>query len=338
MMGKATFLVILATLCFLPAGRAEARVYKLKVATLMPRGTAWMRYLNRFKFNVRRRTRGGVRFVFYAGGVAGDEKDAVRKMRMGQIHGAAVTSVGLGLILPAVRILELPLVFKRYKEFHYVRKKMQPTLDSMFESRGYKMLAWAAAGWVYLFSSLPIKSMADLKRAKVWRWTDDPIVPIILKELAIRGIPLGVPDVLPSLQTGIINTVYGMAQSTLALQWHTKLKYILDMRVDMAVGGIVLKKSVFDSLPAAHKKVILEEAAKLEKALNASSRRVNRKSLKSMLGAGLTRIRTPVGLRRAFRRAARRVRVKMTGRLFSRQLLNKLRQFLKQCRSSTCTI
>lgn len=338
MKGTALVLTILGASLCVSARPAEARVYKVKVATLMPRGTAWMTYLNRFKYNVRRRTGGAVRFVFYAGGVAGDEKDAIRKMRMGQIHGAAVTSVGLGLILPAVRILELPLLFRSYKEFHFTRVKIQPTLDSMFEARGYKMLAWAAAGWVYMYSALRVQSMADVRRAKVWRWTDDPVVPVILKELGVRGIPLGVPDVLPSLQTGIINTAYGMPQSTLALQWHTKLKYVLDMRIDMAVAGIVIKKSVFDSLPAAHQKVVVEEAVKLEKALNASSRSVNRKSLKSMVQAGMVRIRTPVGLKRAFRQAARRVHIQMTGRLYSRQLYQKLQQLLKQCRSSACTI
>ena len=338
MKSKAVLITLLVGLGLFAPRRAMARVYKLKVATLMPRGTTWMRYLNRFKYNVKKRTGNAVRFVFYAGGVAGDEKDAVRKMRMGQIHGAACTSVGLGLILPAVRILELPLLFKSYREFHFVRKKMQPTLDSMFESRGYKVLGWAASGWVYMYSGTNMQSMADIKRAKVWRWTDDPVVPLILKELGIRGIPLGVPDVLPSLQTGIINTVYGMPQSTLALQWHTKLKYIMDMPIDMAVAGLVLKKSVFDSLPAAHQQVILQEAAKLEKALNASSRRVNRQALKTMLQAGITRIRTSAALRRVFSRASRRVRSKMTGRFFSSALLSKLKGFLKQCRSSNCRI
>lgn len=338
MRGKVASLMLFALLFLHPHAEATAKVYRIKVATLMPNGTAWMSYLNRFAANVKKKTNNTVRFVFYAGGVAGDERDAIRKMRTGQIQAVAVTSMGLSLILPTVRIQELPLLFRSYKEFQYVSKGLQPTLNAMFEAKGYQMLSWAPSGWVYLFTHKPIRNEPELKRAKIWRWVDDFMVQAIFKELGIRGVPLGVPDVLSSLQSGIIDCVYGMPQAVLALQWHTNLKYVIDIKMNMAVGGLLMKKDVFDSMPGPFRKKVLVEAAALQKALFTSSVQVNNQSMRQMIRAGMIRIAPPAALLNLLKGAARQVYTKFTDKIYSKSMLIQLQQLLKRCRATKCAI
>jgi len=52
---------------------------------------------------------GQIAFRVYAGGVAGDELDALRKIRIGQLQSAAFSGVGFGQILPSVRVLDFCL-------------------------------------------------------------------------------------------------------------------------------------------------------------------------------------------------------------------------------------
>jgi TRAP-type C4-dicarboxylate transport system substrate-binding protein len=306
-------------------------VYKLKIATLLPRGTSWMRNLTKFKNKIKKQTRGAVKIIFYPGGVAGDEKDVVRKMRMGVLDGALTTSVGMGLLVPQVRVLELPLLFKKYKVFQCVRRKIQPQLETKFAAKGYRLLGLVASGWVYPYSTVRVTTLAGLRRAKVWRWIDDPLVTRILKRLGLSSVPLGVVDVLPSLQTGIINFVYGMAQTTLALQWHTRLQYFIDMKVNMSVGGFVMKKSTFDRLPAHYQKTVLQEVKSLQRALNNSSVKVNKKALRFMLRHGMKRIRFNARTQKKLRGESLRLQRALIGRFYSRTLLNALVKARKKC-------
>ena len=191
----------------------------LKIATLAPEGSAWMVAFHEWAKNVEEHTGGKIKIKFFAGGTAGAERDAVRKMRLGQLNGAAVTAIGLGLINSEVRVLELPMLIDTYGELDYVRNKLDAELRKKFEDKGYVLLAWGDVGPVHIFSNTPIKGKADLAQLKLWAWVDDALVRALFTQLGVNGVPLGVPDVLPSLQTGLINACYGSPLSTLALQW-----------------------------------------------------------------------------------------------------------------------
>jgi hypothetical protein len=209
-----SLLLAFAILPLLPA-RAQAQTV-IKVATLAPEGSAWMNLFHEWGHNVEAHSAGKLKIKFYAGGVAGDERDAVRKMRLHQINAAAVTSIGLGLIQSEVRVLELPMLIKNYDELDYVRNAMSDEFRKKFEEKGYVLLGWGDVGPVHIFSNTPIRSKADLNQTKMWAWTDDPLVKAMFKQLGSNGVPLGVPDVLTSLQTGLINACYGSPLSMVA--------------------------------------------------------------------------------------------------------------------------
>src|SRR5262249_41483049 len=142
--------------------------------------------------------------------------------------------------------------------------KLAEDLQKKFQEKGYQFLAWGDVGWVHIFSNHPIKSREDIGKTKMWAWVDDPLVRALFKNLGVQGVPLGVPDVLPSLQTGLIDACYGSPYSTLALQWHSKVKYMTSQSTALAVGATVVLKKDFEKLSAEDQKAVLEESKMLQ--------------------------------------------------------------------------
>jgi TRAP-type C4-dicarboxylate transport system substrate-binding protein len=290
---------------------AYAQEHTLKIATLAPEGSAWMNLFHGWQKALEEHSGGKIRVKFYAGGVAGDERDAVRKMRLGQINGAAVTSIGLGLIQSEVRVLELPMMVQNYEELDYLRIKLDAEIRKKFEEKGYVLLSWGDVGPVHIFSNVPIKSKADLAQTKLWAWVDDQLVKTLFTQLGANGVPLGVPDVLPSLQTGLINACYGSPLSTLALQWYTKVKYMTSMHITQAIGATVMVKKEFEKLPADLQKILLADSKDLEVKLLKQIREDNAKALQSLKQAGITVVESPKEMAAEFTEQAKAIRGKL---------------------------
>jgi len=316
------------------SGVARAQdVYNIKIATLAPEGSSWMNVMRQWSKDVDAHTGGKIKIKFQAGGVAGDERDVVRKMRAGALQGAAVTAIGLGLIQSEVRVLELPLFVKNYAELDYLRTKLDPDLRKKFEEKGFVLLAWGDVGPVHIFSNLPLKSKADLAQTKLWAWVDDPIVRALFSQLGANGVPLGVPDVLPSLQTGLINAAYGSPLSTLALQWYTKVKYMTSMQITQAIGATVMTKKDFDKLPPDLQKTLLADSKVFETNALKAVRDENDKSLKTMTAAGLQVVPSPPDMVKEFETQAIALRPKLEPSVYSHDWRVKVEQLLADYRA-----
>jgi TRAP-type C4-dicarboxylate transport system substrate-binding protein len=312
-------LISLVSLAFLATPAAAQDVKTLKIATLAPEGSSWMKLFHEWANNMEKRANGKLKVKFYAGGVAGDERDAVRKMRLGQINGGAVTAVGLGLIQPEVRLLELPFMFKGYEELDHVRDSLDADFKKKFEEKGYILLGWGDVGPVHLFTNTPIKSKQDLMQTKIWAWVDDPIVRTLFQQLGLNGVPLGVPDVLPQLQTGMINACYGSPLSTLALQWHSKIKFITSMIISQSIGATVITKKAWDDLGPDLQKIVAEESKALQVKLLKSVRDDNASSLKKMESQGIQVVPTPPALIAEFEQQGKGVAAKLEGQVYSKE-------------------
>ena len=298
-LARTTSLLLAIAILSLFSSRAQAQTI-IKVATLAPEGSAWMNLFHEWGRNVEAHSAGKLKIKFYAGGVAGDERDAVRKMRLGQLSGAVVTAIGLGLIQSEVRVLELPMLIKNYAELDYVRDAMSAEFSKKFAEKGYVLLGWGDVGPVHIFSNTPIKSKADLNQTKMWAWTDDPLVKAMFKQLGSNGVPLGVPDVLTSLQTGLINACYGSPLSMVALQWYTKVKYMTSLQLSQAIGATVMSKEVFDALSPDLQKILVDDSKAMESKLLKTIRSDNDKSLASMKSSGIQVIETPPAMVKEF--------------------------------------
>jgi TRAP-type C4-dicarboxylate transport system substrate-binding protein len=315
------------------ASTPEAQAQELRVATLAPDDSAWMKVLSRGAEEIRKATDGRVSIKYYSNGVQGDEKDVVRKLGLGQLDGAALTSVGLSLIDKSVRVLELPRLFKTEAELDYVRAKMWGRFQKRFEKKGYMLAPGGGdVGWIHLYTNTPIKSVGDLKKIKMWRWTEDGIVKQMFSKLGINGVPLGVPQVMAALNTGRINGCYASPIAAVALQWYTKVKYATSLPMSYGIGGSVLRKPVWDKISAKDRKVI-------EKILNVQARKLRRvvrkdngRAMRAMSRAGVKVIDTPPGVVDAVDSAAKQIWSAGVGSFYPKGDLDKVLKHLAEKR------
>jgi TRAP-type C4-dicarboxylate transport system substrate-binding protein len=316
----------------LAAATAQAQVQTIKMATLAPEGSAWMKLLHEWGSAIERRAAGRLKIKFYAGAVAGDERDAVRKIRLGQLNAAAVSAVGLGLIQPDVRVLELPFLIRSYEELDHVRTALDAEIKRKFEDKGYVLVGWGDVGPVYVFSNTPLRTRADLLQTKLWSWVDDPMARAVFQELGVSGVPLGVPDVMSALQTGLINACYGSPLSTLALQWNTRVKYATSMIFSQAIGAMLVSKKIWDALSPDLQNIIREESRRLDDKLRQQVRGDNAAALRKMISQGLQVIETPKPTVAEFQQVAKRVYGKLDGQLYSQAFRLRVESILAQKR------
>jgi TRAP-type transport system periplasmic protein len=329
-----SLIFLTALLAVIGANPAQAeKKHRIKFATLAPEGSSWMKSMHTFAKKVKKATDGNVTFRFYAGGVSGDEKDVIRKMRIGQLHGAGFTGVGLGEILPEVRVLDLPFLFETDEEIEHVYDKMNGYFKNRYAEKGYVLLGWVPVGWVHFFSQKPIGSVEDLRQSKPWMWEGDPLVEQAYKGLGVQPVPLSITDVLLSLQTGMIDTVYSSTQGALALQWFTKVKHVTRLRMGYATGGILISKKKFDKLPQAYREIVKKLGAECLKELVQVIQQGNLKAHKVLEKNNVKWVERPDEKEMArFHEAGVVARKNLTGKYIPAVLLDEVLGHLKEFR------
>ena len=238
---KIAGLSFIALSLMMPPAASVAKTLEIKIATLAPGGSSWMQTFHSIDAEVREKTDKQVGFKFYPGGVLGDEKDMLRKMYIGQIHGAALTSAGLSAIFNEMDVFQIPFLFESYHEVDYVTEEMGAFFQKGFDENGYILLGWSEGGFVRLMSTTPVATLDDLRKVKVWTWEDSPMTKAIFDQANVSAIPLSVPDVLVGLQTGLVDVVYAPPIGAISLQWFTKIKYMTDVNLIYLIGGLVIQ-------------------------------------------------------------------------------------------------
>jgi TRAP-type C4-dicarboxylate transport system substrate-binding protein len=287
----AILLLFLFLMSGAPAWGAENPLV-IKIATLAPDGSSWAKAFASLNQEVQKKTENKVQFKIYAGGVLGDETDMLRKMKIGQIQGVALSSAGLSSIFKEIDVVQVPFLFQKYEEVDYIFNKMDGFFRKGFEESGYTLLGWSDAGFLYLMSTLPITSVGDLKKAKVWILEDSNLAKAIFEEAGVKGIPLSVPDVLVGLQTGLVDVVYIPPSAAISLQWFTKIKYVTDLPLLYLAGAILVRKEIFGQIPASFQPVVMETARLHLGRLKTTTRNENRDALQVMTRQGI-KIVTP---------------------------------------------
>lgn len=228
----------------------------LKLATLAPDGSAWMQVLKAAADEAQQGTGNAVQFKIYPGGVMGDERDMVRKMHIGQIQAAMLSSASLASLYSEIDVLQMPFLFNSYPEVDFVVERMEADFKTGLEKNGYIGLGWSEAGFVYLMSTVPVNGLAQLRKTKVWIWSDSPMARAIFSEAGVSGVPLAISDVLVGLQTGLVEVVYAPPSVAIALQWFTRIKYLTEVPLNYMLGGLVVKKDAFDKIDPQHQTVV----------------------------------------------------------------------------------
>jgi TRAP-type C4-dicarboxylate transport system substrate-binding protein len=282
-----TSLILFAFFLFLSAGNSAAKSVVIKIATLAPEGSAWMQTFNELKSEILNKTDKTVRLRIYPGGVLGDEKDMLRKLHIGQIHGAVLTSSGLSALFGEIDVLQIPFMFQTYEEVDHIMAKMDAFFRKGFADNGHVLVGWSEAGFVRLMSTTPVSDLNDLKKMKVWTWEDAPMPRAIFDEAGVAAIPLTVPDVLVGLQTGLVDVVYAPPVGAISLQWFTKVKYLTDVPLNYLVGAVVIKQKVFNRIPPVYQEVVLKSFQTRMEKLKAQIRGENQEALRVMQKHGV---------------------------------------------------
>ena len=285
------FLALLLTP--LPLQDALARGKSIKIATIVPNGTPWMSAVRRSAKQIARRTGRRVKFQFFPGGVMGNDKSVLRKIRIGLLQGGALTGGGLVAILPDTAIYSIPFAFRSFAEVNHVRTILDPLLLKDLKNKGFISFGFSEVGFAYLMSNKPIRSMADLRGKKVWVPEGDHISRAAFEASGVSPVPLPLTDVLTGLQTGLIDTIGAPAIGAIALQWHTRVKYMTNTPLAYLYGSLVLDKKVFDGISQDDQAVVRSVMAKTMRVLDQQSRRSNQEATRAMQYQGIRLVNLP---------------------------------------------
>ena len=324
---------LLALMLIIPVPAWAAGPFIIKFATLAPEGSSWMNHMKELDRRVREKSKGQVGFRIYAGGVAGDELDVLRKIRIGQIHGAAFSGVGFGQILPMVRVLDLPFLFRNDEEVDLVHREMDGFFSQQFREKGFELLAWAEVGNVHLFSRSPIRRVQDLERLRVWTWSGDPIARETFSAMGANPIPLAVTDVTTSLSTGMIDTVYASLLGAVALQWDIYVKTMTSLPLAHSTGALLVAGSFTDKMPPELLALLKEESRLTMAELNAQLRKQTGAFMEILEKRGLQILPMPDGADlKGFYKVHDQVAQALEGKVYPREVLERVYAILGTAR------
>ena len=280
-----TLLSILVALLFVPTVSSEE--LRLKIATMAPDGTLWMKEMGRAAAEVERRTDGRVSFRFYPGGTMGSDTAVLRKIRIGQLHGGVVLAGALADIDPDLEIYSLPLLFRSDGEVDFVRETMDEILIQQLADKGYVAFGFTETGFTYLLSAHPTRTFEDLKGRKTWMMQDDPVSLAIVEEAGLSPVPLPISDVLTGLQTGLIDTVAAPPVGAIALQWFTKAKYLTDLPITYVCGTTVMSAKAFNQMTSEDRYIVREVLGRANRTLDETSRADNQEARQALIAQGV---------------------------------------------------
>ncbi|UCE03118.1 MAG: TRAP transporter substrate-binding protein DctP [Candidatus Latescibacterota bacterium] len=303
------------------AKRPKPKV-ELKIATVAPEGTTWMKVMRQIDNEVREATGNFVGFKVYPNSSQGDEGVVLRKIRAGQLHGGGLTGRGLGMIARETRVVELPFLFDNYEQIDAAYERVGERLAQLLHDGGYTLLGWAEVGFVYLFSKQPIATQSDLSSAKMWLWEGDPLAEAFYRQAQVAPVPLAVTDVMTSLQTRLIDAVYSSPYACLGLQWFTRVQYFTDVPITFASGAVVVSNKAFARIPEEHRETVLRICRQRFRELVEKTRVQNTESLDEIVANGVERVEVSDADLQRFRDIGRRVWEDQTGALYTQELLD----------------
>jgi len=312
----------------------QAQAIRLKIATLSPEGSVWMQKMREGAEELARRTDNRVKIKYYPGGVMGDDKAVLRKIRIGQLHGGAVISGSLSKFYPDNQIYNLPLKFKSFEEVDYVRKFLDRRIIDGLEKNGFVTFGIAEGGFAYVMSKVPIRTVDEMRQQKVWIPDNDPMILEAVKAFDITPFLLSIADVRAGLQTGLINTVTTPPIGAVALQWHTQIKYLMYEPFLYIYGVLAVDRKAFEKISHDDQRLFREIMGRVFRELDRLNREDNVKALEALRKQGIEFIKPPAQALKKWYNDAEAVpkRLIRAGKL-SQGMINTMENLLKDYRS-----
>ena len=326
-------IAVLSVLWATGAFAADAPI-KIKLGTLAPKDSSPHQSLKAMAEKWRQAPGGGVQLTIFTDGTQGGEADMVRRMRIGQLQAAMLTGTGMAEIDDTVTALQtMPMVYRSLDEVDYVREKLRPKLEQRLADKGFVVLFLADAGWVKFFSRKPVVYPDDLKRQKLFAWAGDNKALEIMKAAGYQPIPLETADILPGLQTGLIDAVPAPPFFALAGQFYGPAPHMLDMNWAPLVGACVITKKTWDKIPSDAQKAMREAAEKAGDEVRAQARKEMTEAVKAMKKRGLVVHELTPEAETAWRGVAESVYPKIRGTLVPADMFDEVQALLAEYRA-----
>ena len=266
----------------------NALAVRLKIATLTPEGSMWMEKMRKGAVKVAKATNNRVQFKFYPGGVMGDDKAVLRKIRIGQLHGGAVVSGSLSRFFPANQLYAQPMKFKNIEEVDYVRQYMDQYIIEGLDNAGFITFGLIGGGFAYIMSQQPVETLNDLRKQKVWVPDNDKVSQDSIKAFGISPITLPISDVRTALQSGLINTVITSPVGAIVLQWHTQIMYVTNIPLIYLHAVLAIDKKKFSKIAEHDQNIIKQIMTKAMKEIGIQNKKDNSKAIQALKNRGIT--------------------------------------------------
>lgn len=288
-MKRIYFLLTFMIVSSLTTINIQAKTFK--ISTTAPNGSNWMKQMKEGASEIKKQTNGRVKFKFYPGGVMGSEEVVMKKIRINQLQGAAVSHGVLENFYPDSQIYSLPLLFRNFKEVDHIRSSFDEKIIDGLEKTGLISFGLSEGGFAYAMSKLPISETKDLTEHKVWTPTNNKQAELILKSFGINPIPLNIGDVLTGLQTNIIDTVAVSPIAAIALQWHTQFKYLTDIPLSYIYATMIVDKKQFNKISMSDQKIVKDIMRNVFSNIDKKNRQDNINAFKALQNQGLELIK-----------------------------------------------
>ncbi|MCU7904889.1 MAG: TRAP transporter substrate-binding protein DctP [Candidatus Thiodiazotropha sp. (ex Epidulcina cf. delphinae)] len=314
----------------IPLGHANTT---LKIATLAPDGTSWMKAMRAAAKQIKQETAGRVKIRFYPGGVMGNDNNVLRKIRVGQLQGGAITGGGLSTIYSEAQIYTLPFQFRNLREVDAVRRVMDKQIIDGLQKEGFISFGLSEGGFAYLLSNSPVTSTENMRKLKIWIPEGDRINANMFKELGISPIPLPLTDVLTGLQTGLIDTIASAPIGAIALQWHTRVNYLTQVPLAYLYAALVVQEKAFMKLSKADQALVKQTLEATFISINRKNRKDNIQALAALKRQGIEFVYPSPGQQSAWEKHAKTTLEKLRKEgIFDANMLNRMQTLILQKR------
>ncbi|HEU4340873.1 MAG TPA: TRAP transporter substrate-binding protein DctP [Candidatus Binatia bacterium] len=321
-------LLLLAPLLSPPASAQT-----IKLATLAPDGSPWHNILRDMATDWSKITNGKIQLRIYAGGVAGDEPDMVRKLRVGQIQAAVLTGNGLAEIAQEIQALQMPMMLSNDNELDHVMERVAPKFESLLQAKGFKVLNWGDAGWVRFFTQKPVVAPADLKPLRLFAWAGDSAYLEAWKDAGYNPVSLPANEIHTGLQSGLINAFVAPPIAALAFQWFGLAKHMTDLQWAPLIGAAVIGNATWQRIPDDLKPLILKSSSSANLRFRGEIRKLSGGAVEVMKKHGLTVHPVPPEIASLWEKSARAGYPKIVGRVVPAQMVAEVERFRDEYRA-----
>ena len=279
--------MVLIIMALLLLGSLPALAITVKLASVAPEQSPWGNALNQLEVEWARISNGQVRLTVYHNAIAGEESDVLRKMRLGALHAGVFTSAGMKQIVPEVFSVSVPFMIRSEAQLDYVMERIRPELEDLFRDNRMHVLSWSRAGWVHFFSKEKVVYPEDLKPQRLASDPNDLELQQAFKIMGYNPIPMPQPELLTSLNSGLVDAFYTAPLVAGGYQWFALAPHMLDLKVAPFLGAIVISDAVWRRIPNNIKDELMAAARRVAAQIDEDVRELEAEAVESMQQYGL---------------------------------------------------